>query len=379
MAILDALTVSPLIGTNVLSLNYRSTDQRQAVRIVEVVIASFREYLRDSERHAHLETLRVLTRSERELREDLKTLEEEYLELRLKSPFVGRGRETASVRMNLLEHLGRTLSETKNRRIQLESSLQSLANLHSNGAVAETPSRSIGRSADDSSVSILFAAIEVVPVALVSARTHSQADDLQSLNEVVVLSALSMAQGSLAEDTALTRQELLTVRLREKELASRFGHKHPEIKAVREQIAILKSRLSETVRAAPAILDHELGSVKRDEERLGELYAYELEEAKIVDAYLVREQQAQSAIQRVQTIHDSILTQLREWQLSDDAVVGGRSGVKVAVLEAPTFTDSAAVWPTSTLVLGMFGMIGLIGGLGMVTVLEHMDDSNHTQ
>ena len=207
---------------------------------------------------------------------------------------------------------------------------------------------------------------------------YGQADDLQSLNEVVVLSALSIAQGSLAEDTAVTRQELLTARLHEKELASRFGHKHPEIKAIREQIAILKSRLGETVRAAPAILDHELGSVKRDEERLGELYACELEEAKIADAYLVREQQAQAAIQRVQTIHDSILTQLREWQLSDDAVVGGRSGVKVAVLEAPTFTDSAAVWPTPTLVLGVFGMIGLIGGLGMVTALEHMDDSIRT-
>ena len=86
MAILDALTVSPLIGTIVLSLNYRSTDQRQAVRIVEVVIASFREYLRDNERDTHLESLRVLTRSERELREDLKMLEEEFIELRLKSP-----------------------------------------------------------------------------------------------------------------------------------------------------------------------------------------------------------------------------------------------------------------------------------------------------
>ena len=94
-------------------------------------------------------------------------------------------------------------------------------------------------------------------------------------------------------------------------------------------------------RAAPAILDHELGSVKRDEERLGELYAYELEEAKIVDAYLVREQQAQSAIQRVQTIHDSILTQLREWQLSDDAVVGG--------------ANLAVLWHSSTVGAGIMG------------------------
>ena len=144
------------------------------------------------------------------------------------------------------------------------------------------------------------------------------------------------------------------------------------MRAAAEKVASWQRRVDEAIDAVPVLLQQELDAAELQERQLSQLYQTEFEKAKTIDLQLVQEQQALDGIQRVQTIHDSILTQLRQWQLADQALAEGRTGVKVSTLEAPTLAERVA-FPPPMLLLAVCTIVGLIGGASLVTVLEHTD------
>ena len=72
--------------------------------------------------------------------------------------------------------------------------------------------------------------------------------------------------------------------------------------------------------------------------------------------------------ERLKTIHNSLVSQLRDWRLLEPGV-DGVWGTKVSIIEAPTI-GSGPVGPKSSILLGLCVALGLLGGIGMIAVME---------
>ncbi len=366
--ILKSLKVQPVLGTNVLSIDFYGPEPGQATKIVEAIIESYRRYLYGIDHDAHLESLRVLTRSERDLRLDLSELERQYLNLRKKSPLMGQGKDAISVQRILLTHLGQKLTDARNRRIELENRLQTLGNAPHSAVAAASPAQPA-----------LFTASLSKPwqpnESIFQSGNNRAAPGTSVHDGTLPLDferwyAAAENGGIKLGDLRPIRQQLFLVQTRQAALAERFGPRHPEMRAVEQQIATWQQRLQEVIHRAPKIMHQELQAAELYEQKLADLYKEEFSEAKTVDGYLLEEQQLLGGIHRVQSIHDSILTQVQQWQLADQALAEGRSGVKVSELETPAMTERV-IFPPPLLLAFLCVVVGLIGGSAAITILEH--------
>ena len=364
--VLSQLKVVPVLGTNVLSLAFRSTDDERGERTVRAVIASYRQYAREAEHESHLKALRLLTRNEKDLRSDLANLEAGYQKLRQQSPLMGQGKDSVSVQRALLTQLGQTLAQAKQRRFELENQLQ----------VVTHPT---GHKLTVSDVT------SILPVStgtnLAAVRTAEATAELSNAapdaSAPVSSGNLMASTGNLHEDArtrdlSTIQQELQRAQVKQRELSQMYGKKHPEMRAVQEQVAAWKGLQQEMVDSWPRVLEDELTKTRLQEKRLGELYNDEFEKVKLIDGYVLKEQQAQDSIQRTQTTYQSILTQLKQWQLADQALADGRAGVTVSVLEEPAMAERED-WPPPLLMLGFCGIVGAMGGFGFVTLAEKLE------
>ncbi len=353
-SILAAMVVRPVLGTNVLSIQFTGTDADQTVATVDAIIAAYREYLRTNQHNSHIEVLRMLGENEKEMRNELQALEEEYREIRRQSPLLGQGRNAASVQRSLLTHLGQTLTEKKTRRIELENQLHTIVG--SNGSdLAEVGPKT-----------------RFVSTETPGAVTGTDIQAMSPATLVAVSQVIWTATDIAAHDVATIREQLYKAKAAEKAISQTFGHKHPDVKAALEQIASWEELLRDTLEAAPDALQHELDAVRRQEERLAALYEEEYAEAKVVDGFLLQEQQKLDNIHRVQDAHQQALAQMTEWQLADKALAEGRPGVKVRVLEAPALAGPQT-WPPPALLIAFCVVAGLVMGFGVITILERTD------
>ncbi len=369
--ILDCLTVKPVLGTSVLSITMVGPDAEEATRTVAAVIASYRKYLYHIDHETHLESLRVLTRSERELRDDLDGLEQQYLQLRESSALMGRGRDAAAVQRALLTHLGETMTDAKNHRMQVENRIRAWLHPAAPAMASQPPAKSVLFQASLSSVRgnnrrsgspSAMAELQLRPSAISAAGGES----LSTFHLTDKDSGINVA------DIRLIRQELFRTQAQQQALAQQYGPKHPEMRAVREKTVAWQRRLKEAMDETPRIMQQQLEAARLQERQLAHLYQAEFEKAKAVDGHLIKEQQVTDRIERVQSIHDSILGQVRQWQLADQALAEGRSGVRIGILEAPALAERV-MFPPPLLLLAVCIVIGLVGGSAMITIVESTD------
>ncbi len=106
-----------------MSVGLQAGDRHEGVRTVEAIITNYREYLREMDRTSHVESLRLLTQQEKELRSELEGLQQEYYELRKESPLMDQAREE---QQQMLQQLGRSMAEARNRKIELEHRIAAL-------------------------------------------------------------------------------------------------------------------------------------------------------------------------------------------------------------------------------------------------------------
>jgi uncharacterized protein involved in exopolysaccharide biosynthesis len=255
----------------------------------------------------------------------------------------------------LLTQLGETLGQAKNRRLELETRIAVVDGLRRENLVSAGRPRLVSLKEPST------LAAEAPP-----------AEDAPAAPPQSVDNGSDQALWQLAQETVdgldHLQEQLFAAQAREKELSEKFGHKHPEVRAVREQIANWQALLRQRLDAVPAVLEQQLDAANRQEQQLTALYQAEFGKAREVDHYVLKEQQALSHIERTQEIHDSVLAQLRQWQLADQALAQGRTGISVSVLEGPALAEQQ-VWPPQLLLLGACSLVGLIGGVGTATLL----------
>ncbi len=347
-ALIEALSVRPVMGTSVLSLSVRASDAALATDGLAAVIASYRQYLNDRERQTHSTTLELLTRTEKELRSELQALDDQYASLRADRPLGGKGEGGVDVHMALVVELGRQLAEVRNQRIQLENQLVIAAR---GWSAPEGPTPVTTRQ-------VAYAApLGPERVAAEPPLTPVSPEELAAL------------PAAASADVAAVHARLVEAQLREKNLEVRYGEKHPDLRGAREQVARLRREYAMALEVGAERLRQQFAAVTASERHLDELYRKELETARAIDQFVVEEQQLCEQTQRVQTLHDSILDQIRTWKLSDEAVADGQSRVHVALLEEPTLPQQP-VWPDRKLLFGLCGLIGLVSATGLMTVSE---------
>jgi len=366
--IVERLQADPLVGTDVLSLNFQDSTPATAIETLQAVIVAYKDYLQESEQGTYRQTITLLTERELQLREELGQLHANLIELRKESPYMSEDQAATEIQRTVLSGISNSLSDTKSRRVQLQSLLKEMTAFR-DAEIAEGQIR------------------RVFPTALDSARpttdVESDLDDASEDNPrsewLAAVEVISrVARGGLAslEDPAPIQQALLEAQSRATELGQRFGPKHPELRGVRGLITSLEERLRRTVLEAPAVLTREIDSLAHEEASLVALYDRELAAAKGADEYHLKEQKTREDIHRLRQIHDSIVSKLSDSQLADQALTGGRASVFVKVLDGPQLVNDQ-VWPQPVPLLGLCGLMGLAGGFVLVVMTEQLQRMAH--
>lgn len=363
--IVSNFSANPVPGANVIKISYSGKSEREAIGTVDAIVDSYRRYVREMQRATYRETLNLLTDNDQKLRQEIVELEEEYERLREESSIVGHGRDSASIQRSLLADLGATIIQVRNRRIELANQLNIMLGT---GEPVATSTKQL----DGSSSLSPTGGTHAILVSTGNQSGIGTVDDILGDRSRAAEFA-TQAEGILQElgsEIRDIRRELRQAVAADIGLAQKFEQVHPDRIALREQIASLEKSLEDHLNQAPGILRRELDAVQKQEAQLVALYEEDFEKAKEADLNEIQQQQALGRIQRVQGIHDSILTQLRQFELADSAMAGGDSGIHVSVLQEPVLIRSG-ISPSPILLLAVCGLFGMTGGFALASLLEN--------
>jgi uncharacterized protein involved in exopolysaccharide biosynthesis len=337
LKLLETLTVKPVVGTNILNITYGGPDETRSLETARLILANYSEFLREREQGSQVEALRLVTQHEVKLRKELETLDNQYLDLRRASPLIGEGRDSVQEQRTRLTRLGDALTNARLRRIDLENRLEAV------------PKSGPG----------VFGTLFQPPVTVSGQEGSSRT------------SALPVMTDTLTAEAKTIQPELLRAQAQERQLRQvhGYGPNHPEVRSAKEAIRVYQDRLHEVEHMGREAIQLEFNAAQIQEKQLADLYREEYKSAKAVEDYLVKEQQTQGEIQRVQNMHDSVVAQIKQMQLLDQSLTAGRLGVAISVLEAPVLA-TPTIFPPAPLVLGLCGLLGLVGGAGWATLLE---------
>ena len=358
----DNLSVTPLVGTRVLSVRLRHSEANAAVQMLDELLAQYGQFLGEMDHDSQLEALRMLTRSEQGLRDELDEREQQYRELHKSSPLLGRGKDAINVNAALMKELSGKIAELQSRKVDLENRLQLFARSNTGGLV------------DIARMDVALPNVQQVALTSVPGSRPTQ-----TLDTSLALSNLSLigdSGDSSMPDAARIVQELFLAQAREKQLAQVYEPIHPDLQAIREQIDNWTQRLHDLGKAALAASHRELDATVQQLARLEEMYEQELDRARAIDDYALQDEQAAAAIERLRTIHTSLLTHISEWQLIDPSGKDGSSAVEISVLEPPTLPENA-IWADPKMLLVACGLVGLLGGIGLVVSMDQLGPTRH--
>jgi uncharacterized protein involved in exopolysaccharide biosynthesis len=224
---LESLEATPVLGTQVIALNYRTDEAGAGVRFVQSVIDSYRDYVHQLDQSGQAEALALIESEEQQRREELRDLELQYEALRAAGGTLGDEQDgVLSVEKARLEEHVRHLVEAQSERIRLEN------DLHAARAASGQPSeasealraaeqhlaelRSRGYSDRHPEVRATLAQLESLRAPLPQTNA-SQAQDLE--RRVQAARATESSLTALYEQEFRKSKEVDLQRLREQRLA----------------------------------------------------------------------------------------------------------------------------------------------------------------
>jgi len=357
LAVLKELTVKPVSGTNVLRVTYTCKRPAEGIELVQSIVSSYQQFCQEMDDDSRLDALNLLTLSEQRVRGELADHEKAYRELRRNSPLVGHGENGSTLQAKLLLELGQSLAEATSRRVELENQLASYSSTSASQFVSNTPS------------SALPAAVQVTAYRpnLTTSESHSAPSvKPQRLSATESLKLLSTFQSLGAPNAKELLEELSRAKVEMEELSRHCGPDHPMWQSTSEKVATLELQIREMNEFFPTVLQRELDTATNREQHLQKLYQQETDKAKQNDEFVLQEQQALEGVERLKTIHSSLVVQLNDWRLTASE---SARGTDVSVIEAPTI-GSGPVWPKPAIVLVLSIGVGMFLALAMIAWLE---------
>ncbi len=360
-SVIGRLQAQPLLGTNVMTLRLEAIDQEAGIELLNAIIVSYKKHIQDVEQTKSRETISLLLDREKELRGELQTLQSQFDEIHNAGPLVGQDALLAEPRARLAT-IQQLLATSQSRRIHLESYLRQLRSLKSSLIATGDASATVPTSINDG-----VAGRNQQGISAISPTIFTKSPWAASLE---ILTRMD-TEGLVRSQDPLVHQALLEARSQEAEITQHLGPLHPDVRAIQGRIRSLEARIQDAVRVAPEILANELASVQSQEVELLDSYTKDFALCKELDAAVIREQQLRDQLQSVQVIHDTILAQINQFELTDGAISGGRSSVSVQLLDGPQLVPTGT-WPQPVPVLGLCLILGVAAGFLIVVLTNRV-------
>lgn len=370
--VLDSLTVTPSPVADVLTIRYRSVDQQDSIEMLRAMIDSYQEMVLQNEGDNYGSTIGVIAAREQQLREELARLQSEYEEIRRNSPLIGQGGETLNLQAKQLAALSERLGVAKGRRFDVEKKLESFAGFQNRSSKEPAATQFVLLRGLETGLPDA-ATVEASPMDDVVALSYTGFGDAALHNSAAAQMFRQQAESKLAQMHDVQRQFWLA-----EAAAIRTAVKpsHPGHNKVAEELEHWKKLvdhheehwakfLDEQVHALTSVLEQELKTAIQTEHELEALYQETEQQVKQLDAHLLREQTVLRKIEQLETVHETMLARLVDFEMADQANQKGRMSVDVRVLAGPELSGER-VWPLPPLVMAGAMLLGCLMALTLL-------------
>lgn len=363
LAVLKELSVKPVSGTNVLRVTYTCNRPQEGIELVRSIVASYQHFCQEMDDDSRLDALHLLTLSEKRVRGELGDHEKAYRELRRDSPLVGHGEDGSTLQAKLLLELGQSLAEATARRVELENQLAS----YSAESAKQFVSNPLPPALPGAHALPVTTQVMAYRPNLDSPNGHrTTSANRERLSASASWGLVSSFQSLGAPNAKELLEDLSRAKVEMEELSRHCGPDHPLWQSTSEKVAALEDQIREMSDVFPSVLQRELDTAANREKHLQQLYQQETDKAKRNDEFVLQEQQALESLQRLQSIHSSLVVQLNDWRLTASE---STRGTDVSIIEAPTI-GSGPVWPKPAIVVVLSTCVGMFLGLAMIAWLE---------
>jgi succinoglycan biosynthesis transport protein ExoP len=351
-------------NSQILNISFRCSYPEDCTAVLSTVISSYREFLDNRSQDASKQTLDLIEKARDVLQNDLEKKEKAHDAFLEKTPSIWKSQ------------LGTTLNQER------------LASLDAQ------------RTALNTYLARLRTTLNDVETALKQGRSYAELLEIvSSLPGQAPLMVVARGQkgspsmGSSEETMTSTliglEQELIALQLEEGRLLEDFGPEHPRVKSLRDRMQTVRALLSpsetpdvktaeqnDRIRKAKenlvalriGQLKQELARTERSLQSLNNLFKEEMNEARKIFPLEVQEATYRKAIERSQTLYDTISQRLRELN-----VVSGSKGFETQVITPPT--EAEKISPRGSIVLPLSLFLGLLLGSGLAYLAELTDKS----
>jgi hypothetical protein len=259
-----------------------------------------------------------------------------------------------NIPMATLRDIGSQLAQTGTRRMELENRLRVSASF---SKMIGTPA-TLSKKDDAGSEQLVVAdATAAAGTTLVANAYPFTPNDSSHAPPAVV----SLADGTAVAtaDPAKIQEHLWRVKGQAMDLASVYGPRHPEVRALQQQITLWEKRVAESQLNTTAAIAVELEALKVAENDLSDKYREEMASTRKLDSFLFQEQQIVDDIQRVDQSYKATMEAMTQMEMASQALDGGAGSVTVKVLESPDLVENL-VWPVPTQFLGLCAVVGFL-------------------
>ena len=354
----------------ILSISFDHPDPDDAKSILEAILIEYQMFLGSQLSQAMSEAGRLVEDAQSNLESALEDAQYEYVAARQKAPVLFQGEGSGNV---FLEQYKRLHEELLTMDIQQSTVKTRLAK-----AKQLVQDEKDGKTIDMDALGVI---------------------DPESLQRLGIFAGLQANAGKSAEfladqpqrleEAKVQYSNLLTLMAEEQRLKADFGDGHPEVRKIRDEIALVKSYVMEKqaetgvlpidTQLTPALLmktyvgflENDLISTDERRKEMETLLADAEKQARILVEYELQEGIMRSRVDRTQLLFDGIIEQLRDLDLAS-----GMRGYIHELLEAPRRGEK--VWPQLSL-CGIGGILmGLIVGLFLGVMNDEQDDRFHS-
>jgi uncharacterized protein involved in exopolysaccharide biosynthesis len=268
---------TPITGTQVVSLGYLGRDASYGVKLLEAIVASYREAIGDLERESQAEKLEAKKVELGLLEAEATDLEAQLDALRARHGVLGSGEDAAVVQAQTLRDYAQQIAEVRNQRIALESRL---------------------------------------------ATGGKQ------------LAILDPATRELQEELRRAEAELERVRLN-------LMPKHPAVETAQQNVDILRKQLAASSDATPAALRRDARATAALEAQLERAYAREKERMAGIEGYRREEAALASELAQVEAMAEARRSELVDQRLLTRLAEAGEVGIDARIIESPMLPERA--------------------------------------
>ena len=343
------ITVSYARMTNILAIRYVSKSPQTASVVVNAIVSSYLEFMKQTHRSSSDENLVLLTKEKGELERKLADKEGELLLLKASSGVLLQGNDkNTNVVIERTVKLNDALVEAQKKTLEARAFLNSLGEALRNGSdIAQF----VQQAAGDVSRELLLNSMGIG-----SSDTYSR---------------------------ARFEEQLLTDRAELKKRQQTYGKNHPQILQLENRIRTTEQWIAERSQVMAASMkdlrDRELGPRlwQMAQQKLAQAAAHEAAIRTEFDrergmAMSMNNDMAKMEIvdldlRRMRNFYDLVLDQMKKIDM------GSNSGLKIKVVSPPR-VNLGKISPkiSSTVLLCLF--IGIALGLGLIYVLDTLDD-----